>query len=80
MKGGVNKAEGTLLLAAADFLLKIDGVPAGRVEEPQRRSELRLPEPLIRSPASPAQGSRGPSHVWLRGPTAPCQLSRIRAE
>lgn len=35
-KGGVNTAEGTLLLAAADFLLKIDGVPAGRrVEKPQ---------------------------------------------
>lgn len=61
MKGGVNKTEGTLLLAAAHFLLKIDGVPAGRrVEEPPRCSELHLPEPLIRSPASAAQGSPPP--------------------
>lgn len=86
MKGGVNKTEGTLLLAAAHFLLKIDGVPAGRrVEEPPRCSELHLPEPLIRSPASAAQGSpppppRFPHTSGFGGPTAPCQLSRIRAE
>lgn len=29
MKGGVNNTEGMHLLAAADFLLKIDGLPVG---------------------------------------------------